>query len=96
LPFAFEKLIDFQKAVTFADAACSLTKGFPQGYKFLVGQLQRAVASIATNLAEGRGRFTKPTGATFLRTRAARRRHASRCWRSPVGAALCRNRRPWL
>ncbi len=31
MPFAFEKLIVYQKAVTFADAACSLTKEFPRG-----------------------------------------------------------------
>ena len=46
MPFAFEKLIVYQKAVAFADAACSLTKGFPRGYFFLADQLNRAARSI--------------------------------------------------
>lgn len=66
MPFAFEKLIVYQKAVTFADAACSLTKGFPRGYGFLVDQLNRAALSIAANLAEGNGRFTKPDRRNFF------------------------------
>jgi four helix bundle protein len=33
---------------------------FPRGYYFLVDLLNRAALSIATNLAEGNGRFTKP------------------------------------
>jgi hypothetical protein len=32
MAFAFEKLFVYQKAVGFADAICSLTKGFPRGY----------------------------------------------------------------
>lgn len=32
-------------------------KSFPRGYYFLVDQLNRAALSIATNLAEGNGRF---------------------------------------
>lgn len=59
MPFAFEKLIVYQKAVTFADSACSLTRGFPRGYYFLADQLNRAAVSIAANIAEGNGRFTK-------------------------------------
>ncbi len=39
MPFAFEKLIVYQKAVTFADATCSLTKGFPRGYFFLADEI---------------------------------------------------------
>ena len=42
MPFAFEKLIVYQKAVAFADAACALTKGFPRGYFFLADRLNRA------------------------------------------------------
>jgi len=30
MSFAFEKLIVYQKAVAFADAVCTLTKGFPR------------------------------------------------------------------
>jgi len=59
MAFAFEKLIIYQKSVSFADRICELTGGFPRGYWFLVDQLNRASLSIATNLAEGNGRFTK-------------------------------------
>jgi four helix bundle protein len=57
--FMFEKLEVYQKAVSFADEIAALTEGFPRGYGFLADQLNRAALSIATNLAEGNGRFTK-------------------------------------
>ena len=60
MPFMFEKLEVYQKADDFADEVAALTEGFPRGYGFLVHQLNRAALSIATNLAEGNGRFTKP------------------------------------
>jgi four helix bundle protein len=66
MPFAFEKLIVYQKAVTFADAVCTLTKGFPRGYFFLADQLNRAALSIAANIAEGKGRFAKPDRRNFF------------------------------
>jgi len=66
MAFAFEKLIVYQKAVAFADVVCSLTRGFPRGYFFLAGQLNRAALSIAANIAEGNGRFTKPDRKNFF------------------------------
>jgi len=42
MPFAFEKLIVYQKAVDFADEVAALTESFPRGYGFLVDQLNRA------------------------------------------------------
>ena len=59
MSFAFEKLLVYQKAVMLADEVCSLTREFPRGYFFLADQLNRAALSIAANLAEGNGRFTK-------------------------------------
>jgi hypothetical protein len=47
MPFAFEKLEVYQKAVTFADACCSLTKGFPRGYFFPADQLNRAARACS-------------------------------------------------
>lgn len=65
-PFMFEKLEVYQKAVNLADEVAKLTEAFPRGYGFLVNQLNRAVLSITTNLAEGNGRFTKPGRRNFF------------------------------
>ncbi len=59
MPFAFEKLVVYQKALDFADQICRNTEQFSRGYGFLVNQLNRAALSIAANIAEGNGRFTK-------------------------------------
>lgn len=48
-----------KKAITFAGAVCTITRGLPRGYFFLGDQLSRASLSIAANIAEGNGRFTK-------------------------------------
>jgi four helix bundle protein len=66
MPFMFEKLEVYQKAVDLADEMAALTEGFPRGYGFVVDQLNRAALSIATNLAEGNGRFTKPDRRNFF------------------------------
>jgi four helix bundle protein len=58
MAFSFEKLLVYQKSVAFADAVIAGTRPFPRGYFFLRDQLNRAALSIATNLAEGNGRFT--------------------------------------
>ncbi len=66
MAFAFEKLLVYQKAVAFADQVCTLSKSFPRGYFFLADQLNRAALSIAANIAEGNGRFTKPDRKNFF------------------------------
>jgi hypothetical protein len=66
MAFMFEKLEVYQKAVTLAAEMASLTESFPRGYYFLTDQLNRAALSIATNLAEGNGRFTKPDRKNFF------------------------------
>src|SRR5262245_14567917 len=66
MAFMFEKLQVYQKAVAFASEVASLTETFPRGYYFLTDQLNRAALSIATNLAEGNGRFTKPDRKNFF------------------------------
>jgi four helix bundle protein len=66
MPFTFEKLLVYQKSVDFADAVCAHTEAFPRGYGFLVDQLNRAALSIAANIAEGNGRFTKPDRRNFF------------------------------
>ena len=66
MAFMFEKLEVYQKAVTLADQVCESTQGFQRGFGFLADQLNRAALSIATNLAEGNGRFTKPDRKNFF------------------------------
>lgn len=66
MTFMFEKLEVYQKAVTFADQVAELAQTFPRGFGFLADQLNRAALSIATNLAEGNGRFTKPDRKHFF------------------------------
>ena len=66
MAFMFENLEVYQKAVDFADKACALTESFPRGYYFLSNQLNRAALSVATNLAEGNGRFTKADRKNFF------------------------------
>src|SRR3990172_1943267 len=66
MPFAFEKLQVYQKAITFADAICTLTRELPRGYFFLGDQLNRAAISIAANIAQGNGRFTKADRRNFF------------------------------
>lgn len=66
MPFMFEKLEVYQKAVNLADDVAALTQGFPRGFGYLADQLNRAALSIATNLAEGNGRFTKANRRNFF------------------------------
>jgi len=62
----FENLEVYQKATDFAEQITSLTEQFPRGYYFLTDQLYRATLSIATNIAEGNGRFTKADRKNFF------------------------------
>ncbi|MHC4445893.1 MAG: four helix bundle protein [Planctomycetota bacterium] len=59
MAFMFENLKVYQKTVDVADEISYITEKFPRGYYYLTDQLNRAALSIATNLAEGNGRFTK-------------------------------------
>lgn len=64
--FMFEKLKVYQKSVDFADAVCGMTRRYPRGYYFLADQLNRAALSVAANIAEGNGRFTKADRKNFF------------------------------
>jgi four helix bundle protein len=66
MAFAFEKLVVYQKAIDFADKVADLTEKFPRGYRFLSDQVNRAALSIAANIAEGNGRFTKADRKNFF------------------------------
>jgi four helix bundle protein len=66
MPFMFENLEVYQKSVDLAERVMNLTDEFPKGYYFLTDQLNRASLSIATNIAEGNGRFTKKDRRNFF------------------------------
>ena len=66
MAFMFEKLKVYQKAFDFADQVAELTEDFPRGYGFLADQFNRAALSVAANLAEGNGRFTKADRHNFF------------------------------
>ncbi len=66
MAFMFENLEVYQKAIDFADQITVITKEFPRGFYFLTDQLNRAALSIATNIAEGNGRFTKADRKNFF------------------------------
>ncbi len=66
MAFMFENLQVYQKAVDLADRVAGMTESFPRGYYFLVDQLNRAALSVAANLAEGNGRFTKADRKNFF------------------------------
>ncbi len=62
----FENLEVYQKSVDLTEKVINLTDEFPKGYYFLTDQLNRASLSIATNIAEGNGRFTKKDRRNFF------------------------------
>jgi four helix bundle protein len=68
MEFAFQKLDAWQIAVVFADAVISVTEDLQtkrQHYR-LVEQLEAASTSIAMNIAEGKGRYSKKEFVHFL------------------------------
>jgi four helix bundle protein len=67
MPFLFENLDVYKKAVDFADKIYESTKDFPKGNYYLTDQLNRAALSISANIAEGNGRFHKADRSNFFR-----------------------------
>ena len=66
MPYLFEQLRVYRRAVDFADQVIVLTADRPKGLGFLTDQLKRAAMSIATNLAEGNGRQTAADRCRFF------------------------------
>ena len=63
----FREIIAWQKAMDLAGDIYSLTKTFPAEERFaLTSQIQRAVTSIPSNIAEGAGRATPKELVHFL------------------------------
>ena len=50
-----------------ADELSTITESFPKGSYYLSDQLNRAVLSIATNIAEGNGKYHKTDRINYFR-----------------------------
>ena len=66
MPFLFEKLEVYQRALAFAGRVSTLTADFPRGCWYLADQLNRASLSISLNIAEGNGRCTDADRRNFF------------------------------
>jgi hypothetical protein len=66
--FSFEDLEVWQKAVDFAKLVIELTEKIDTGRKHyrLIEQLEAASTSVAMNIAEGKGRYSKKEFIQFL------------------------------
>jgi len=67
MAFLFENLEVYKKAIAFADEISDLADVFSKGNYYLTDQLNRAALSIATNIAEGNGRYGKAERKNFFR-----------------------------
>jgi len=59
MAFMFENLEVYQKTIAFAAEVSTFTESFPKGNYYITDQINRAALSIATNIAEGNGRYHK-------------------------------------
>ena len=59
--FAFEDLLVWQKAIDFAEAVIKTIDEFdaPRKHYRVIEQLESAAISVSSNIAEGKGRFSK-------------------------------------
>ena len=63
----YKDLLVWQQAKTLAVAVYRATEQFPRSESFgLTSQMRRAAVSVASNIAEGQGRGSKPDFAKFL------------------------------
>jgi len=66
MPFLFEKLEVYQKALTLSERVSSLTEKFQRTHWYLADQINRASLSISLSLAEGNGRRTAADRCNFF------------------------------
>lgn len=67
MPFKFEKLIVWQKAVDLSDVVHQLAKKFPKDELYiLTSQIKRAADSVSLNIAEGSTGQSNPEFNRFL------------------------------
>ena len=68
MSYSYKDLLAWQNAKALAVQTYRVTEGFPKSELFgLTSQMRRAAVSIASNIAEGQGRSSKPDFARFLR-----------------------------
>lgn len=64
---SFEDLTVWQRAMEMTVQVYSLTQGFPENERYgLTSQVRRAAVSVASNIAEGRGRMSQGEFKQFL------------------------------
>jgi len=67
MPFKFENLIVWQKALDLSDMINHLTKSFPKDELYiLTSQIKKAADSVSLNIAEGSTGQTNPEFSRFL------------------------------
>jgi four helix bundle protein len=68
IKFGFEDLVVWQKAIEFAFKVVQLTEGIKTDRKHyrLIENCEAAASSIASNIAEGKGRFSKKEFIQYL------------------------------
>ena len=92
-----ENLDVYRCSLEFLALVFHLLVRLPRGEREIRDQLKRAAMSIPLNIAEGAG---KRTGRASIRSRAAPRWNAARCWtcvasrgwfppKTPIGGRLC-------
>jgi four helix bundle protein len=65
--FRHERLDVWQKAIEWAQGIYVVSAGFPEAERFgLQAQMRRAAVSVASNIAEGAGRYTAADFARFV------------------------------
>jgi len=65
--FDHEKLEVYKAAIEFVVLVENIVENLPRGRNYLVDQIQRAGTSIALNIAEGAGEFSKNEKIRFYR-----------------------------
>lgn len=64
---AFQDLLVWQRAMEMTVSIYRATRSFPDDERFgLISQMRRAAVSVASNIAEGRGRLTEGEFRQFL------------------------------
>ena len=63
----FERFDVYKATIEFVVTADALVARLPAGRAYLTDQLRRAATSIALNIAEGSGEFSRPDKARFYR-----------------------------